>query len=432
MIKFHTYKKYQMDRDQIIDFTLDIPSKRYDSATEPFGFLGWVVGNKIKIEKIEIVANGFHILSLPVELSRPELFAKYPGNPAGDKLGFFKYMNPYCLPENFIIDVFAVAANCSRIQLFQIEGTRKAFSKPFYFDINPLIINSLGRTGSTYLLALLGMHPEVVTYKPYEAEARYVSYWVQMFLNLGNPQTWMCPLVAYDRSSSDWIYGNSHERPFHYGIYPEIIGWAFNDYLKDSYVFIMQSLQGHYQKVAALEKKKDPKFLCEKFIPDYFTERVIELIPSSKEVILVRDFRDMLCSIRAFNAKRGYYAFGREKFSSDAEYIAKGLKNGTQKLLWAWEKRKKSACLIKYEDLVLSPESTLKGLFEFLGVDASPSTVQKVIKTANRIEYKRQKAHTTSKNQQSSIGRYHTELDPDLLELCNEAFSESLKGFGYL
>ena len=99
MIKFHTYKKCKVDKEQIIDFTLDIPSKKYNSDKEPFGFLGWVVGKNIKIEKIEVLVNGTNVLIMPVELNRPELGEKYPGNPGGDKLGFFQYMNPHYLPE---------------------------------------------------------------------------------------------------------------------------------------------------------------------------------------------------------------------------------------------------------------------------------------------------------------------------------------------
>ncbi len=46
-----------------------------------------------------------------------------------------------------------------------------------------------------------------------------------------------------------------------------------------------------------------------------------EVYPRAQEVILVRDFRDMVASILAYNAKRGYTAFGREHVDNDEEYI---------------------------------------------------------------------------------------------------------------
>ena len=50
-------------------------------------------------------------------------------------------------------------------------------------------------------------------------------------------------------------------------------------------------------------------------------DKLAELYPDSREVFLVRDFRDMVSSILAFNAKRGARGFGRAAAETDAGYV---------------------------------------------------------------------------------------------------------------
>ena len=65
-----------------------------------------------------------------------------------------------------------------------------------------------------------------------------------------------------------------------------------------------------------------PRYFVEKYLPHQVVPDLLaELYPGAREVILVRDFRDMLCSVIAFNRKRGWDAFGRSEGGDDAEYV---------------------------------------------------------------------------------------------------------------
>jgi hypothetical protein len=155
------------------------------------------------------------------------------------------------------------------------------------------------------------------------------------------------------------------------------------------------------------------------------------LVPGAREIVLARDFRDMFCSIEAFNKKRGFLGFGRERFENDGEYVKKALAPGAEALGNSWRNRRSSCSMLRYEDLVLKPESSLCELFEFLEVDSSPSTVKSILRRAARMNPKSQKSHKTTSKAKDSLQRFRREMSPELLQLCNEAFGESLEVFGY-
>ena len=63
-----------------------------------------------------------------------------------------------------------------------------------------------------------------------------------------------------------------------------------------------------------------------------------ELYPAARELFLVRDFRDMIASMRAYNARKGFGDFGRETAQSDAAWLA-DLRRGVVALRDAWRER---------------------------------------------------------------------------------------------
>ena len=98
-----------------------------------------------------------------------------------------------------------------------------------------------------------------------------------------------------------------------------------------------------------------------------------DLYPDSKEVFLVREFRDVLASILAFNRKRGFDAFGREAVASDEEFLS--LRGTIDRLVGDWHARGHRSLLIRYEDIVLAPETEVARVFEYAGLDCEAGDV---------------------------------------------------------
>ena len=85
---------------------------------------------------------------------------------------------------------------------------------------------------------------------------------------------------------------------------------------------VTSNIDDTYLAMARADGKKHAVRFVEKFHPNHLPWLVWTVYPNAKELFLVRDFRDMFCSILSFNKKRGYPAFGREKYGTDEEFAS--------------------------------------------------------------------------------------------------------------
>jgi len=410
---------------------LDSPATDIEFSRRPFSFSGWIVGKDDHFTDIDVIANGDHFMTIPVDIPRPDVGARFAPSSESQTFGFTAYCNPFTLPRQFDIEGYARSGKTGRIKIFTLSGERRAIGKDHTMTMRPLAVTTLGRTGSTYLLGLLSAHPDVIVYRPFELEARYASYWMEMFLSLSHPRSWLYPLASSLSFDPTWILGREDEKNLHYAVYDDMTKWFGGTYTDELFSFCMGNLEEHYRRVAALQGKQDALYFSEKFMPGPLTDTLLDLMPVYREIILVRDFRDMFCSIDAFNRKRGFLGFGRNDFQSDKDYIALWLKKGADALKDAWLKRRSFSCLVRYEDLVRKPEETLREIFEYCALDASPSTIRNNIKRVGDIRRESQEAHRTTPDARLSLERFRTDLSPDMLEFCNRVFREPMMVFGY-
>ena len=154
-----------------------------------------------------------------------------------------------------------------------------------------------------------------------------------------------------------------------------------------------------------------------------------ELYPEARELFPVRDFRDMIASMRAYNERKGFGDFGRRGVESEAEWVV-NLRRGVVALRDAWRERGEPGSLVRYEDLVLKPEIALPPILAYLGLDAAPETVARMIAAA-APDAPALQGHATAASPQASIGRWQHDLPPDLRALVEETYGDLLHDFGY-
>jgi cobalamin biosynthesis Mg chelatase CobN len=154
------------------------------------------------------------------------------------------------------------------------------------------------------------------------------------------------------------------------------------------------------------------------------------MFPGLREIFLVRDFRDMLCSILAYNEARGLHAFGRDPDETDEQY-ARRLGPSVHELATAYVERAGEAHVVKYEDLVARPAETLGEAFRYLEVEAGEQRVEEALAAASSASSGTQRLHGTTASAAQSVGRWHEDLPPALARTCEEAFGEALRVFGY-
>jgi hypothetical protein len=207
--------------------------------------------------------------------------------------------------------------------------------------------------------------------------------------------------------------------------------WFGREYVESLARFCQSSIDSWYTTVARAQGQDPPKYFAEKHQwPNYIPVLMWELYPDAKEIILVRDFRDMAASILAFDRKRGFPGFGRPAERTDEEYMRMELREMALNLRKSWVTRKDRAHLVRYEDLVLQPEETAKGMLEYLELDASPAATKQLLAVGTEA-FDELGFHRTSERLEESIGRWRREGDERFRELCNEVFGDILGDFGY-
>jgi len=213
--------------------------------------------------------------------------------------------------------------------------------------------------------------------------------------------------------------------------WPEVEAWSGSSYIMDLAAFCQRSIDGWYLATAAAQGESEDAlvFFAEKHFPDAYPRLMRELYPAARELFLVRDFRDMVASMLAYNARKGFGDFGREAAQSDAAWLA-DLRRGVVALRDAWRDRGEPGSLVRYEDLVREPESALPPLLTFLGLDTAPETLTRLIAAA-AADVPELREHGTAGSPGASIGRWRHDLPPELRASVEETFGDLLQEFGY-
>src|SRR5439155_9208191 len=185
-----------------------------------------------------------------------------------------------------------------------------------------------------------------------------------------------------------------------------------------------------YRPLASGRDRNDAVYFTEKYIPGSVQPLMWELYPEAREVILVRDFRDMLSSMFAFNEKRGIQGFQRSRAGSDREYVVDTVGKSIAALLRDWQARSGRAHVVRYEDLVTTPVETLTGILQYLGLDSKELIVQAMAACASETTPEME-WHQTAESSSSSIGRWRRDLGPELHAVAQETFGPALEAFGY-
>ena len=160
-----------------------------------------------------------------------------------------------------------------------------------------------------------------------------------------------------------------------------------NTYSQKLATFCQQNIDGFYEQTASTQGEKLPSnitYFAEKYHANFphILQILLELYPRSQEIVLVRDFRDVICSQKAFRVKRTK-ARRSQGFKSDKEWICEFEQGAIQPLLQRWRQRSREVHLVRYEDLIMSPNQTLTNLFNYLGLDNSSSIVNTILQTAS-------------------------------------------------
>jgi hypothetical protein len=288
-------------------------------------------------------------------------------------------------------------------------------------------------------MKMFASHPQIVVFRRFPYEHSVAKYWMHMLRVLTEPAN------ASESSDADTFQGDLHwvgHNPFHdQAVFdrPELGRWLEREYVEQLAAFCQSTIEEWYTRVARSQEQDAPSFFAEKMGPSYLPLLTRELYPEAREVVLVRDFRDVACSTRAFDAGRP----GR----SDPMYGEPGnaavppqLRAEVFAMQNTWRTRGEQAHLVRYEDMVMRPAETLTALLEHVGVESSPQVVENLLRQGAEDTPELPGAtadpglvdtHRTIQDPKATIGRWRQDGGDAREDHYWDAFGEVLEEFGY-
>jgi hypothetical protein len=416
--------------DELVsEYQLHAPVRGQCSDVYALKFAGWVVGRHSPVKAIEIVESGQTIRTVPVRISRPDVAQRHPRISAADRCGFWGLAGTIGLPPEFALQVRAVFDNGGSAPLTEVRGKRARLHTGFEPTIQPLMVTSLGRSGTTWLMKLLSECPQIVMYRHYPYEMRASRYWMHMLKVLAEPANHETSARA--DSFAENLNWTGHNPNYTGAIAddPRLGQWLGHTYPEQIGEFCQKCTEGFYRQAALAQNRSAPLYFAEKQLPDHVPNITWELYPQAREIILVRDFRDTVCSMLSFNRKRGYAAFGRECTTTDEQFVREvGLR--ARRLAAAWHSRAATALMVRYEDLVAEPVLSLCRVLRYLMLDADAALAERMLEAESR-DTSEATRHRTSDGAVDSVGRWRKELGRELQSACDDAFRDVLPVFGY-
>ena len=419
-------------QEGLLEATIDSPVEGGTSDAWAVRVRGHVVDAAGPVQEVEAVVPGLVLASDRPALPSPEVAARHPDLPWAAECGFTLLVNTLVLRRNFEFRLRATLADGSRAKVVLISGQRRPLETGYAPRLQPLLVNSFGRTGTTLLMRMLAAHPAVVVYARPPYEARGGKYWLHVLKTLAAPADASKRVGAPMEFHLEPLAAGGN--PFYsaaFAPWPEVEAWSGAAYVEDLAAFCQRSIDGWYLATAAAQGQAiEPLvYFAEKHFPDAYPRLMRDLYPDARELFLVSDFRDMVASMQAYNARKGSGDFGRDKAGSDGAWLAY-LHQNLLVLRAAWRDRGEPGSLVRYEDLVRDPASTLPPLLTSLGLDAAPETVSRLIAAATP-DAPELRGHGTAGSPEASIERWRNDLSPELQAAAEETFHDLLQEFGY-
>jgi hypothetical protein len=280
----------------------------------------------------------------------------------------------------------------------------------------PILVSASGRAGSTILMQRLARHPAISVANLYPYETELLKYYGHAFSVLssigdhaqsGQPDTFINNF-RFVGANPYFIPSFAHaftDRQRFSGFYEDVAPRALARTFRDL-------VTAFYDSAAADAGKTGAVYFAEKShlagTARMFSRNIYGAV---KEIVLVRDLRDTLCSFRSFWSQPQAEAMRLLAISYTA-------------IMNVFREGRSDVMFVKYEDLVANEQATLAAIAAFLGIAAFPP----VDPETDKALFDR---HATSASPAASIGRWKRDLSAAEIALTTEKFAPLLRAFGY-
>jgi len=262
---------------------------------------------------------------------------------------------------------------------------------------SPIFVGGAGRSGTTLLRVILDSHPNIACGPELKMTRWVIHLWEDFlgYVNLMKP-----PLETYQLSQ---------------------------EYVNSIFAGVFMSLIENYRKVSGKKRIADKE-------PDnvYFFQNLAHLFPESPLIHVIRDGRDVVCSLLQMNwvdpTTRKPLDYTQD-VNKAAEYWMGAVRVGqeTKKHPIA----KENYIEVRYEDLVESPEATLKHLFERIN-EPWDHTVLHYYNKMRDLACESSAEQVSKPLYKNAVSRWERDLKPQDKDIIKHVAGDLLLELGYV
>ncbi len=380
----------------------------------PDAVTGWAIDwdHPASALEISIIVDGVEAGRCHTDIERAGLKQALGGLATGFHEFRFQFDPPLDRFDHHTIEVMSASGRIvlpnGRRTLFPTRDHRSGFT--------PILVTSSGRSGSTMLMREFATHPNIVISNIYPFEMKLTSYYAAVW----NVLTASCHTpgdIETDfgrHASEEYIIGRN---PWNRADLLDAAGGAnairwLHQSFPTKLEFLLRSTIEDYYGILSDKNHMSARMFAEKSTINAPVRQACRVLFSTvKEIVLVRDPRDYICSAKSFWQTGTDKMFTTMEIELPALMAINHLAPG-------------DVLFIRYEDLVLEGPSTRRRIYDFLECDAdfNPHSI-----AADHVP----DSHRTSRSAAASIGRFRIDLDEGTIKRCEDNFRSFMTMFGY-
>jgi Sulfotransferase family len=379
---------------------------------------GWAACAGSRIVSVRLVS--FHSLLARAKLvQRPDVTTAIADKP--HNIGFRIDTVPLVLGEREPLSLVVDTEDQRTTAVFEIRvryaGGQRASAQAEDAMFAPLLASA--RSGTTLLSSMLHRHPSVLGHNQYPYEARFGVHLAEEWFASSQPRFYE-PEGADDRGGMDQ------------NLLAVLEAFDARDAAAHARVgqFLVELRARYRQQIVDLYRMLAPNGRGRAIVEKIGFKRDLDLLSGLfaqvRPMFLVRDPRDMLVSMRAFNERRGIYDF-HEVHGKTFDAVLPVMSGNLRHLARLYERWPRDKLLVRYEDMARDPRGALTRILAFLSLEHDAPTLE----TCLRGRLDSPGVHVTSASAEESIGRWKDVLTQNQAELANWAFEPFLRKFGY-
>lgn len=271
----------------------------------------------------------------------------------------------------------------------------------------PVLVRMLdARVGSTVIMRLLATSPAVALDRAYPYQNSYLTYLAQLTAQISERRHDDSQLV-------DFVY----QRHVAIGPLPFVPMVATPDELSRLALgAVWAAFSG-----ALLTSSPASRMYAEKYWGD--VRPAIDAGLNPVIIDLVRDPRDMIASMRAFNRRHDQRLFGRPDVASEKEHLRQIVLGIALRLTEFGQDVAAPRITVRYEDLLHDLANSSRRIEELLGVELD----ERVVDERSTMSH-----HITSASAEASIGRWEQDLSDDDASFIARRLAPGMQRYGYL